>query len=289
MKYILPFALALSLTACGYGWKEDAPAYPPARPPSSLAGAGAANSPATGDYVVQPGDTLYAIGFKNQLDYRELAEWNGIGGDYLIRPGQVLRLTPPPGTDGVLAKPLPSAVPIIAAPKPIADSSLPVPIPVPAVPSLPGPVTQPPAPMATVPVLSVPPVPRPMPQGTSALRWQWPTTGDVIKQYNMAAGSKGIDIGGELGQAVHAVSGGKVVYSGSALKGYGELIIVKHDDTFLSAYGHNRRRLVKEGDEVRAGQTIAELGVGPEQKPILHFEIRENGKPVDPLRFLPAH
>lgn len=285
MKQTLPIALVLFLTACGYGWKEDAPVYPPARPPSSLAGAGAANSPASGDYVVQAGDTLFAIGFKNQIDYRDLAQWNGIGGDYLIRPGQVLRLTPPPGTDGVLARPLPSAAPIIAVPRPIADASAPVPVP----PSLPGPVTQPPAAVATVPVLSVPPVPRPMPQGASALRWQWPTTGDVIKGYNMAAGSKGIDIGGELGQPVQAVSGGKVVYSGSALKGYGELIIVKHDDTFLSAYGHNRRRLVKEGDEVRAGQTIAELGVGPEQKPILHFEIRENGKPVDPLRFLPAH
>ena len=143
--------------------------------------------------------------------------------------------------------------------------------------------------MPTVPVLSVPPVPKPMPQGTSALRWQWPTTGDVIKTYNMAVGSKGIDITGELGQPVQAVASGKVVYSGSALKGYGELIIVKHDETYLSAYGHNRRRLVKEGDEVRAGQTIGELGVGPEQKPILHFEIRENGKPVDPLRYLPSN
>ncbi|MES2884842.1 MAG: peptidoglycan DD-metalloendopeptidase family protein [Pseudomonadota bacterium] len=287
MKHILPIALAVSLTACGYGWKEDAPAYPPARAPSSVAGAGAAGSPASGDYVVQPGDTLYAIGFKNQIDYLDLAQWNGIGGDYLIRSGQVLRLTPPPGTDGVLVKPLPGSTEIIAAPKPVADSSLPVPVPV--APSLPGPVTQPPPPLATVPVLSVPPVPRPMPLGNSALRWQWPTTGNVIKSYNMAAGSKGIDIGGELGQPVHAVAGGKVVYSGSALKGYGELIIVKHDESYLSAYGHNRRRLAKEGDEVRAGQTIAELGVGPEQKPILHFEIRENGKPVDPLRFLPAN
>jgi lipoprotein NlpD len=111
----------------------------------------------------------------------------------------------------------------------------------------------------------------------------------VIKTYNMAAGSKGIDISGELGQPVQAVADGKVVYSGSALKGYGELIIVKHDDTYLSAYGHNRRRLAKEGDTVRAGQTIAELGVGPEQKPLLHFEIRENGKPVDPLGYLPTH
>jgi len=283
MKQLLPITLALSLTACGYGWKEEPASYPPAQPGTVVSGQGAtganAHKAVNGEYVVQPGDTLFAIGFRNQIDYHDLANWNNISGDYVIRPGQVLRLTPPAGADGVLARPLPTPAPIIAAPKPV-----------PIAPTLPGPVTQaPPVVMPTVPVLSVPPVPKPMPQGTSALRWQWPTTGDVIKTYNMAVGSKGIDITGELGQPVQAVASGKVVYSGSALKGYGELIIVKHDETYLSAYGHNRRRLVKEGDEVRAGQTIGELGVGPEQKPILHFEIRENGKPVDPLRYLPSN
>ncbi len=282
MKNLLMTTLALALAACGYGWEKDSASYPPSQPAGGvLAGQGAAADSSAEQYTVQPGDTLFAIGFRNQIDYRDLASWNAIGGDYLIRPGQVLRLTPPPGTDGVLARPLPAQQPIIAAPKPIAMPE--------TTPALPGPVTQPPVSIPTVPVLGVPPVPRPMPQGGAPLRWQWPTTGNVIKTYNMAAGSKGIDISGELGQAVQAVAGGKVVYSGSALKGYGELIIVKHDDTFLSAYGHNRRRLVKEGDEVRVGQTIAELGLGPEQKPILHFEIRENGKPVDPLGYLPSH
>lgn len=289
MKQLLLPALALTLTGCGYGWEKNSASYPPSQTASGsvVAGRSLTTVAGAGEYIVQPGDTLFAIGFRNQLDYRDLADWNHIGGDYLIRAGQVLRLTPPVGTDGVLAKPLPSQAPIIAAPKPIAPPELiaaPKPI---AAPALPGPVTLPPVvAIPTVPVLSVPPVPKPMPS-SSSLRWQWPTTGDVIKTYNMAAGSKGIDITGELGQPVNAVSGGKVVYSGSALKGYGELIIIKHDDTYLSAYGHNRRRLVKEGDEVRAGQTIAELGVGPEQKPILHFEIRENGKPVDPMGFLP--
>ena len=289
MKQLL-LPVVLLLTSCGYGWEESPATYPPSQSNSGTVVTGQqASGPVVGrgEYVVQAGDTLYAIGFRNQLDYHELADWNGIGSDYAIRVGQVLRLTPPPGTDGVIAKPLPTPAPIIAAPTPIPG---PVSIPPPAQPQLPGPVTQaPPVVIPTVPVLSVPPVPKPMPQGNSALRWQWPTTGNVIKVYNMAAGSKGIDISGELGQPINAVASGKVVYSGSALKGYGELIIVKHDDTYLSAYGHNRRRLVKEGDEVRAGQTIAELGVGPEQKPILHFEIRENGKPVDPLKFLPSH
>lgn len=274
MKHLLLPMTVLLLTACGYGWKEETAAYPPSQPVAGTVVQGRAAT--SGEYVVQPGDTLFAIGFRNQIDYHDLASWNGIGRDYLIRPGQVLRLTPPAGTDGVLARPLPEPAPIIAAPRPV-----------PIAPTLPGPVTQPPVALPAVPVLSVPPIARPLPQGPSALRWQWPTNGDVIKTYNMAAGSKGIDITGQLGQPVQAVAGGKVVYSGSALKGYGELIIVKHDETYLSAYGHNRRRLVKEGDEVRPGQTIAELGVGPEQKPILHFEIRENGKPVDPLGFLP--
>lgn len=293
MKAPIVALIALGLSACGYGWKEEPAAYPPSASGEVVAGQPTSRElgrpNAAGDYTVQPGDTLFAIGFRNQLDYRELAAWNQIGNDYLIRPGQVLRLTPPAGTDGVLARPLPPSAPApIGAPVPIIAQPQPLPQPVtPARPVLQGPVALPPVALPTVPVLSVPPVPKPMPQGASALRWQWPTTGDVIKTYNMAAGSKGIDITGTLGQPVQSVAGGKVVYSGSALKGYGELIIVKHDETYLSAYGHNRRRLVKEGDEVRAGQTIAELGVGPEQKPILHFEIRENGKPVDPLGFLP--
>ncbi|MES2685067.1 MAG: peptidoglycan DD-metalloendopeptidase family protein [Pseudomonadota bacterium] len=289
MKHVIPLALTATLAACGYGWEKDSSsnAYPPSEGSNSSVVAGqAAPVAGAGEYIVQPGDTLYAISFRNQLDYHELADWNGIGRDYLIRPGQLLRLTPPVGTDGVLAKPLHTPAPIIAQPTAIPSPS-PVVIP-PTAPPQPGPVTQAPVVvMPTVPVLSVPPIPRPMPQGNAAMRWQWPTTGTVIKTYNMAAGSKGIDISGELGQPVNAVASGKVVYSGSALKGYGELIIIKHDDTYLSAYGHNRRRLVKEGDEVRTGQTVAELGVGPEQKPTLHFEIRENGKPVDPLVFLP--
>ncbi len=269
--FLLPLALVLLLTACGYGWEKDSAAYPPSQPDAAVVVPGRAVT--SEEYVVQSGDTLYGIGFKHQIDYLDLARWNGIGGDYLIRAGQVLRLSPPPGSDGVLARPLPVPVPIIATPKPVT-------------PSLPGPVTELPVAIPAVPV-GVPPLPRPMPQNNSALSWQWPTAGNVIKTYNMAAGSKGIDISGELGQPVQAVADGKVVYSGSALKGYGELIIVKHDDILLSAYGHNRRRLAKEGDAVRAGQTIAELGVGPEHKPSLHFEIRENGKPVDPLGYLP--
>jgi lipoprotein NlpD len=116
--------------------------------------------------------------------------------------------------------------------------------------------------------------------------WEWPTRGKVIRSFE-ADGSKGIDIGGEPGQLIVASRGGRVVYSGAALKGYGELIIVKHDEQYLSAYGYNRKRLVEEGETVGAGQPIAELGIGPEQKPLLHFEVRDRGRPVDPSGLLP--
>jgi lipoprotein NlpD len=120
-------------------------------------------------------------------------------------------------------------------------------------------------------------------------RWVWPTDGPLLRPFFPDnAGKKGIDIGGGLGQSVRAASEGKVVYSGSGLIGYGKLIIIKHNKTYLSAYAHNRRLLVKEGDYVRIGQRIAELGNTATEKPMLHFEIRRNGEPVDPLRYLPA-
>jgi lipoprotein NlpD len=200
-----------------------------------------------GHYVVEAGDTVYSIAFRHQLDFRELASWNDVGPDYLIRPGDLIRLTPPPGG------------------------------------STPGPVRT--TPMGTP---APAPAPRPLPPAETVAKftWRWPTAGRVVKPFG-DDGSKGVDIGGEVGQPVLAAAPGKVVYSGAALKGYGELIIIKHDDVHLSAYGYNRRRLVAEGATVSAGQPIAELGLGPEQKPSLHFEIRRRGKPVDPKQYLP--
>lgn len=292
-------AVASLLAACGYGWQDEPRMYPPS---GAQAGTGQVvqGSRAAGpdEYVVQPGDTLYAIGFKNQIDWKDLVAWNGIGNENLIHPGQIIRLTPPAADDRIQTQPLP-VTPLPSAPVVTGSGPAPAPVPTPipagavqpsSIPPASGTVPAPAVPTASkpaVPVLSVPPAPVAMPAAGPAGRWSWPTAGKVLRSYNLAAGSKGIDIGGQLGQPVNAAGPGKVVYSGSALKGYGELVIVKHDDTYLSAYGYNRVRLVKEGDTVRAGQTIAELGVGPEQKPVLHFEIREHGKPVDPMRFLP--
>jgi lipoprotein NlpD len=207
--------------------------------------------PAAGEnqYAVRAGDTLYSIAFRNQVDYRDLAAWNDIGPDYVIHVGQVLNLRGPAGgTASSTIKTYPAAPPGT----PAAPAAVPAP-------------TRPPAPVRV-----------------SA--WRWPTTGPVVKAFG---DSKGVDIGGEFGQPVRAAAPGKVVYSGSALRGYGELVIIKHDDVYLSAYGYNRRRLVAEGETVAAGQPIAELGFGPDQKPVLHFEVREKGRPVDPMGFLP--
>lgn len=122
----------------------------------------------------------------------------------------------------------------------------------------------------------------------SGIDWQWPVRGSVLTLFQGEGGSKGIDIGGSTGMAIAAAADGRVAYAGSGLKGYGELIIIKHNNNFLSAYAYNRTLHAQEGDTVQAGQTIAEMGEGPNRQPSLHFEIRYNGQPVDPLQYLPA-
>jgi lipoprotein NlpD len=120
------------------------------------------------------------------------------------------------------------------------------------------------------------------------IRWQWPVEGRVLAEFSPERGSKGIDIDGREGAEVRAAAPGRVVYAGDGLRGYGNLVIVKHNDTLLSAYAHARRLLVEEGARVEAGQAIAELGATGADRPKLHFEIRRNGQPVDPLRLLPV-
>ncbi|MGH8441954.1 MAG: peptidoglycan DD-metalloendopeptidase family protein [Nevskiaceae bacterium] len=239
---VLAAALAVGCTEA-YRWPDRMSRRPPPR----------VEAP-EGHYVIEQGDTMYSIAFRYQLDFRELAAWNDIGSDYLIHPGQMIRLTPPPGFAPIRTTPIDSPPPTGSV------GTLPPPRP---------PIQGPPQPAEVV----------------VKLTWRWPTAGGVVKPFG--DGGKGVDIGGTLGQPVVAAAPGKVVYSGAALKGYGELIIIKHDDVHLSAYGYNRRRLVAEGVTVAAGQPIAELGMGPEQKPVLHFEVRRRGKPVDPAAYLP--
>jgi lipoprotein NlpD len=209
--------------------------------------------------VVQRGETLYHIATSHGISALDLAVWNDVPPPYTIYPGQRLRLYP-------------SQRP--ARNRPIATTTAP---------ARPAVTARPPTPVsaaeATQPVV--------VPAG-SPFPWQWPADGTLASRF--VAGEptqQGIDIAGQSGQPVRAAADGVVVYSGSGLVGYGELVIVKHNDAWLSAYGHNRSRLVNEGQQVKAGQQIAEMGHSGAARDMLHFEIRYNGKPVDPLSYLP--
>ena len=268
--------------------EEPAPVAGRAVPPSA---------PAMGVAVhrVQAGDTLYGIAFRNNLDWRALAAWNGIAEPFVIRPGQLLRLTPPAGqrppatVAGRAPEPArPAPRPEPAAPPPIPRG--PVGAPAPATPVAARPA---PAPVETAPppaAAEAPPAAQ-APAGGPDFRpgqWLWPTEGQVVARFAEGDRSRqGIAIAGTAGQPVRATAAGTVVYSGAGLVGFGELIIIKHDDQWLSAYGHNRRRLVAEGATVAAGQQIAELGRTGTSRDMLHFEIRRAGRPVDPLPLLP--
>jgi lipoprotein NlpD len=247
----------------------------------------------TGLHTVQRGDTLYAIAFANGLDHREVAIWNQLESADRILVGQVLRLTPPPGAVEVMplddeaapsARPLveeqvlrePQAVLLPYSEANWAQATAPRP---PAVA-----VAPPPAP-APGPIPTPAPLPKP-PANAGAVAWMWPAEGTVLGRFG-AAGGKGIDIAGERNAPVIAIAPGKVVYSGSGLRGYGRLLIVKHADEYLSAYAHNESILVKEGDTVAAGQKIALMGDSDADRVKLHFEIRRYGKPLDPLNYLP--
>jgi lipoprotein NlpD len=207
--------------------------------------------------VVRRGDNLYRLAINNGISPLDLAMWNRIPPPYTIYPGQRLRLYPEGGGRSIAAS---------SATRPPATGSRPPPV---------------------VPT-QAPPQLAPPPPAVSAVAWRWPADGQIVGSY--AAGQptrQGIDIAGKAGQPVRAAADGVVVYSGAGLVGYGELIIVKHDEQWLSAYGHNRARLVNEGARVNAGQQIAEMGRTGAARDMLHFEIRYNGKPVDPQSYLP--
>ncbi|HEY7776399.1 MAG TPA: peptidoglycan DD-metalloendopeptidase family protein [Kineobactrum sp.] len=232
------------------------------------------NAPTSGSsYTVQRGDTLYAIAFRFGQDYRALAMSNGIQSPYTIYPGQRLRVA---GIDSGSYTP----VPPVTRPANVATNRPPAPQPVrPPLKSIP----------AAAPPVAVKPVPLPRPASAilkPVSAWRWPSPGPVVRGYS-AAVHKGIDIAGQRGDPVVAVAPGQVVYAGTGIIGFGELLIVKHDDVYLSAYGHNDRLLVAEGDRVNAGQKIAEKGSTGTDVVKLHFEIRREGKPVDPVGLLP--
>jgi lipoprotein NlpD len=229
--------------------------------------------PRNGAHVVRRGETLYGISFRYGLRYQDVAAWNGIGDPYIIEIGQRLRLRP---GDRVVSSP-----PRYTS-RPTTPSS---------------PILRPSATRPGTPVVpptnpsrpATPPVAMPSVPASGAPAWRWPVRGQIVGRY--VAGDQtrqGIDIAGNAGQPVAAAGDGVVVYSGAGLVGYGELIILKHSDEWLSAYAHNRKRLVSEGARVKAGDVIAEMGRTGASRDMLHFEIRRNGKPVDPLSYLPG-
>lgn len=228
-------------------------------------------SPTGRSYRVQPGDTLYSIAWRYGLDYPRLAAANDIPPPFTIYVGQRLALRE---ADVV---PAPSArTEPVRSPTPAASSRRPAP-----------PAAKPSPDTARASTSPRPPLRRTAPPPDAAVgSWRWPAEGPVVRGFSSTL-HKGIDIGGEVGDPVAAVAAGQVVYAGTGIPGYGELLIVRHNARYLSAYGHNDRLLVGEGDSVRAGQKIATRGSSGTNSVKLHFEIRENGKPIDPMGLLP--
>lgn len=236
-----------------------------------------------GMYTVRKGDTLLRISLDFGQNYRDLVTWNNLANPDDIKVGQVLRVTPPEGerTANVQTQPIPMP-PSAAVPRktePRADKT----------PYTEGKVaeTRPATPAPATGAPAAPAAPAAAANDEARLSWMWPSEGRVIANFDDGR-NKGIDIAGKLGQPVVAAGSGKVMYAGSGIRGYGNLVIVKHSNSLLSAYAHNRKISVKEGDNVAKGQVIAEMGDSDADLVKLHFEIRQQGKPVDPTRFLPV-
>jgi lipoprotein NlpD len=292
MRWSAATSMALLITGCSTVVVQP--------PPSGAAVKPVQASNAIGAYTVVKGDTLYSIAFRNGTDFRDLAKLNGIAAPYTIWPGQVLQLS----SHGPGPVHAPPTVIVAKAPPPPAPSSTPgfQPV-VPATPvatpphassavQVAGASSAPPPASAAVnpvPVAAVTPVVASGGTRTAGgVKWRWPASGSVVGRFQSSAAIPGIDIAGKEGDPVVAAADGVVVYSGNGLVGYGELVIIKHNDSFLSAYGHNRKRLVTEGQQVKSGQQIAEMGSSSSSRDELEFQIRKDGSPVDPLQYLPS-
>ena len=240
-------------------------------------------------YRVRLGDTLYAIAFRLGMDFQTLAAMNGIEKPYIIQPGQTIKTVRPRSSiKSASAKPVASSTKTTKTTKTTTTPKTTTPTIVKSAAS--GKTAPKATPKATVPKTQSTASPSSNSNSRKTLgpvrKWRWPSAGRVVRSYSTNL-HKGIDISGRRGDAVSAVAAGIVVYAGTGVTGYGALLIVKHNDEYLSAYGHNDALLVEEGAYVKAGQRIARVGSSGTDTVKLHFEIRRNGKPVDPLKLLP--
>jgi lipoprotein NlpD len=261
-------ALAALLSACSSSPRTPAPvedrvATRPVAAADSKPLPGAENAGKPGYYTVQKGDTLTRIGLDHGQGWRDLARWNNLSNPHVIEVGQVLRVAPPGAaveSAGVVVRPI----------APLSNNT----------------------PSAATPPASAPAKPASASASNSTAAGEdiglaWPANGQVIQGFDETK-NKGIDIAGKAGDPVLAAADGQVVYAGAGLRGYGNLVILKHDNTYLTAYAHNQKLLVKEDQKVRRGDKIAEMGSSDADRVKLHFEVRRQGKPVDPSKFLAA-
>ena len=277
-----------------------------ANPQVSTANLESSNKP--GYYTVKPGDTIYHISLDNGQNWKDLARWNNLENPNMIEVGKLLRVLPPESnvsTEGVVVRPVGSqnnpttstgSLTVVSA-SPVAPVAAVAPAvsaanAVTGVPgALPAPTVNAVSSAAPSPATLPAPPPRTAPSAvdnsSEIPTFIWPSSGKVIANFDEAK-NKGIDIGGKAGEPVLAAADGKVVYAGAGLRGYGNLIIIKHNNTYLTAYAHNQTLVAKEDQMVKVGQKIAELGSSESEQPLVHFEIRKLGKPVDPLKWLPA-
>ncbi len=246
----------------------------PADPSKPLPGAENAGKP--GYYTIKPGDTMIRIGLETGQNWKDLVKWNNMDNPNIVEVGQVLRVIAPGADAGAATRPVtPARVetrPLDAKPATGAASTSPAPAS--------------PTPTLSAPVVASAPVAPVVREADDEINWLWPAAGAVAAPFEEGK-TKGLVFAGKAGDPVLAAAEGKVVYAGSGLRGYGNLVILKHNNTYLTAYAHNQALLVKEDQSVKRGQKIAEMGSTDANRVQLHFEIRRQGKPIDPAKLLP--
>ncbi|MCC8391337.1 peptidoglycan DD-metalloendopeptidase family protein [Paraburkholderia sp. MMS20-SJTR3] len=286
-RSVCVLALSLLMTACA-SRLDQAPVVDRSGGGILATAPGTAGQPAVplgppppGYYRVKPGDTLYRIALENGQNYRDISTWNNLTNPNQIEVDQLLRVVPPGAntaalTPGVATAPVANNGAISNAPAAVGA----------AMPPLYGAASGGAAATGATPAPANPAANDAGSAANGNVAFAWPVRGPLLNTFNDST-NKGVNIGGSSGEAVKASADGRVVYAGNGLRGYGNLIIIKHDATYLTAYAHNRALMVKEGDAVTKGQKIAEMGNSDADRVMLHFEVRRQGKPVDPLKYLP--